>query len=159
MTVELHRVPDALALLEGPVSISLGSSNASGRPRFTRAMGVRVGNAPDVLVIVLPKVVWAPLRADLAENPALACTVANMATLETRQFLGYFEGMEDATEDDALRAEATRAKAAVPLGQFFGPGASDGWIRYVVRPALAVRLRVTHAFDQTPGPRAGVKLA
>jgi hypothetical protein len=157
--IDITSVPEVLELFEGPISIAVGSSSAQRRPHFTRAMGIRLGDAPDEVVLLLPKVASAQLLADVTDNPILACTIAHMGTFETRQFIGRVDGVSDATDEDVTRADSTRAKAAELLGQFFGPSTGAGWLRYVARPAVAVRLRVEYVYDQTPGSRAGARLS
>ena len=159
MAIDVAAVLEPVDLLQGPISVAVGSSDAQRRPHFTRGMGVRPGDAPEALVLLIPKVAASRLLADVGENPTIACTLAHMGTFETRQLIGRVDGVSDATDDDVARAEATRAKAAELLGQFFGPGTGAGWLRYVAHPAVAVRLRVEHVYDQTPGSRAGARLA
>ncbi len=122
-------------------------------------MGLRVGEEPRHLEVLVARGVSDQLLADVQVNPQLACAVVNVDNYEARQFVGVFESTSEAQEADLLRAERTQRKAAESFRRYFGDGAAEGFMNYVTRPALLLRIRGEAVFHHTPGPQAGMRLA
>lgn len=156
--INLKSLSELVSLFDASISITLGSSDTQRRPHFVRAMGVRLGGEPQHLEIVVARAVAGQLLADVQENPRLACAVVNVDNYDARQFVGVFESASEAGEADLVIAESTQKKAAESFRRYFGDGAAEGFLRYVTRPALMVRMRADAVFNQTPGPQAGRRL-
>jgi hypothetical protein len=150
---------EAAALLARRVSITAASRDAQLRPHLMRALGCRLAPDRRTVTLLLPLRPAAPVLADLRANGRIAVVISEPTTNRTLQLKG----------DDAqvLPADAAdHALAAEHLEHFIAEIGELGFPAVVAQTLLcpdgglaAVRFTVREAYEQTPGPRAGARLA
>jgi len=155
----MHLTADTLGLTSGPVAISAGSAGPDLMPHFVRAWAVRADPGQSRMTVVFPRNLALPMLSHLAPGSWIAVSVTNLTNFQSRQFKGQVSLLRD---PDAMERElmaVTQKESGDMIGQYFGPGAGQGWKNYVSDPAVAVEFVVQEAYDQTPGKKAGEKLA
>jgi len=142
--------------LEEGIAIHIGTRNRRLEPNGARVVAVRVEDEGRVIVAFVPALAAPQVMPDLESNGQAALVFARPPDERAVQVKGTFAGACAAPGGDERFVR-------------------DQWERWVVRmttiglpreltepwqiwPCVAVRLRVTALFDQTPGPRAGAAL-
>lgn len=145
-----------VAFLEQGLAINIGTRNARLEASAAYVGAAIVDADRHHLTVYVPAVAAGSILADLQSNGQAAVVFARPEDDRACQVKGTFVSARPATDDEE------------PLvrGQFDGflrqleiigmPGESTR--PWLVWPAVAVRLRVTALFDQTPGPKAGAAL-
>jgi hypothetical protein len=145
----------ALFLEEG-LAIHLGTRNGQLEPSGARVSAVTVEADGSHVTAYVPKVAAGRVLPDLEANGRAALIFVRPTDDRACQVKGVFV---------SARAAATRERPAL-MAQWEGFRRSlerigipralmDSW---TVWPSVAVRVRVTDLFDQTPGPGAGAPL-
>ena len=145
------------AFLQQGLAINIGTRNVRLEPSAAYVGAALVDPDRKHLTVFVPTAGAGQILDDLQANGQAAIVFARPEDDRACQVKGTFVSVRPATDDEE----------AVVRGQFEGflrqleiigmPGESTRvWL---VWPALAVRLRVTAVFDQTPGPKAGAALA
>lgn len=134
----------------------MGTRNARLEPNGVRVIAVKVDDDREHLVAYLPASAAALVLADLEANGQAALAFARPADDRACQIKGERVGIRDAEPSELALVQEQWAGLLGQL-QMVGipPVATQGWTTW---PCVAVRLRVTAAFDQTPGPGAGSAL-
>lgn len=134
----------------------MGTRNARLEPSGTRVIAVKVDPDAQHLTAYIPEMNAPEVLANLEENGQAALAFARPADDRACQIKGEKVSIRPA--DPSERAMVQTQWDGL-LGQLALVGipreASQRWTTW---PCLAVRLRVTAAFDQTPGPGAGAVL-
>lgn len=145
-----------VSFLQQGVSIHMGTRNARLEPNGVRVIAVIVDDDREHLVAYLPVTDAAPVLADLEDNGQAALAFARPADDRACQIKGERVSVRDAAPSERALVQQQWAGLVEQL-QMVGipPLATQGWSTW---PCVAVRLRVTAAFDQTPGPGAGSAL-
>lgn len=148
---------DPLAgFLEEGLAITLGTRNARLEPNGARVVAVRVDPDRRSLVAYVPQVAAAPLLADLETNRQAALGFARPVDDRACQVKGTWVESWVAGPDERPLVERQWEGFLDQLARVGIPRlASEHWIWW---PAVAIRVRVTAVFSQTPGPTAGVQL-
>lgn len=146
-----------LQFFKGPVVAAMGTVGRDGKPSFLRILGVHGAEGTNLLRAVFSRGIAQETLADLEENPAGALTVADITTMQSRQFKGKVS-VEETNAADMEAVEASMKASTAPVGAFFGPGAGKGWERMFFPPYGTFVLEYNISFDQTPGPDAGKEL-
>ena len=149
---------ELVGFLKGPVLGGICTVNARNEPWYTRAWAFSAVAGGDTLSIYLSEAMCARALDDLAGKPYLANIAADVTTFNSRQFKGPLIESVLASAAESGFVEGQFALIAPILGQFFGPGAKDGYERFVRTPLRKLTIRVEQMFDQTPGPNAGTRL-
>jgi len=144
----------------GAVSISVGSRDAANVPNLTRAVGCRLSADRSRLHVLVSREQSATVLADVAGNGEIAVVFSQPSTHRTVQYKSRNAVVEAAeTADHAL---VTRYRDAF-VGELVPLGYSERAARTVVDCRLddivAIGFTPEHAFNQTPGPQAGLPLA
>ena len=144
------------AFLEEGIGIQIGTRSATLEPNGARVVAVRVEDDGTRLVAFLPERAFAIVAADLEASGQAALVFARPPDERSCQVKGVFEGMQAAggADEPFVRAQWRRwlerlTTIGLPLSTM------EGWDAW---PCVAVRLRVTALFNQTPGPNAGAVL-
>jgi len=144
------------AFLQEGLAIHIGTRNEALEPNGARAIALTVENDGLHVVVYVAKVAIKRLMPDLESNGHAAITFVRPVDERAGQLKGTFV---------SARAAKSNERALV-MAQW------DGFLRsleaigiprtnlteWVTWPAVAVRLRTTALFDQTPGPKAGTPL-
>lgn len=139
--------------LEGPVGIHVGTRSERLEPNGARGLAVTVEPDGTHVVVYLARVAAERLLPDLRSNGQAAVSVARPVDERACQVKGFLVASRDATEDERSRVlaqwEAFRANLEeVGIGR-------GGYAAYPTWPCVALRVRVTALFEQTPGPGTG----
>ena len=145
------------AFLQEGVGIHIGTRNERLQPNGARAIAVRVEPDGAHLVVYVARVAAARILPDLQSNGQAAVGFGRPVDDRACQVKGVFVEARDAAEDE-------RAAVLAQWDGFLGSLEKIGIPRAATRPwvtwpAVAIRLKATAVFEQTPGPDAGAPLA
>jgi hypothetical protein len=150
-------IDDELArFLEQGLGIHLGTRNAQLQPNGARVAAVRVDDDRVHVVAYVAKAAAKRLLADLESNGQAALSFGRPVDDRACQLKGVFVNVRSATPKERPFIDA---QWSAFLGQLETIGipraAAAGWTTW---PAVAIRLRATALFNQTPGREAGSPL-
>jgi predicted pyridoxine 5'-phosphate oxidase superfamily flavin-nucleotide-binding protein len=147
--------PELKDFLEGGVAAQAGTADPSGRPAVTNAWGPRV-NRDGTVTVFFDTRRAGPALANLALNPRIAVVFADPVSYRSVQLKGRWRSTSAVSEEDRAWVQRHRelyASATVLVGD--SPDSMRNmWGAEVTR----VDFDVEAAFDQTPGPNAGLPL-
>jgi hypothetical protein len=144
------------AFLEGSVAIHIASRNEQLEPHGARVVAVKVEHDGSRITAYVPKIAAAPVLADLESNRQAAIGFGRPTDDRACQVKGEFVASRAATARE--RPMITRQWQALldNLAQIgIPPQLSEAWRLW---PCVAITMRVTALFSQTPGPGAGAPL-
>jgi len=142
--------------LEQGVAIHIGTRNARLEPNGARVTAVRVEDEGRCLVAYIPKAATKSVLDDLQANGQAALSFARPADDRAVQVKGEFVSLRDAAAEEESFVIAQWQGFLKQLDLIGLPGA--GTATWAMWPCVAVRIRVTALFSQTPGPDAGAVL-
>jgi len=142
--------------LEQGIAIQLGTRNDRLEPTGVRVTAVRVDDDGTHLVAYLPAEAAPQVLPDLEGNGQATLVFARPPDERACQVKGVCTGVAPA-------AEADRPFVAAQWDRWLDRLESIGYPRAATEylpnwPSVAVRLRITALFNQTPGPGAGAAL-
>lgn len=150
--------PEQVALLEGHVSIIVGSRDEQLRPHLTRALGCRVDADRRRATVLLPRGPGAQVIADLQANGRIALVASRPTTNRTLQIKGADAALVPCTAQDEALADAHLEGFVDEIGRLgFGAEVARTIHRHDAG-IVAVAFTIGEAFEQTPGPQAGAPL-
>jgi hypothetical protein len=144
--------------LERGLAIHIGTRNARMQPNGCRVTAVRVEEQGRHLVAYIPKAATPAVLDDLRSNGKAAVSFARPIDDRAVQVKG----------DLVSERDADASEEAFVLGQWrallteldaMGLAALTSTSTWSMWPCVAVTIRVTAVFSQTPGPEAGAVLA
>jgi hypothetical protein len=144
--------------LEHRVAIHIGTRDRAMRPNGCRVTAVRVEDQGRHLVAYLPKAATPAVLDDLRSNGEAALSFARPTDDRAVQVKGQFISMRDAEpSEEAFVLDQWRSL----IGELDAIGlapltSTNTWLMW---PCVAVTIRVTAIFSQTPGPEAGAVLS
>jgi hypothetical protein len=145
------------AFVHDGVGIHLGTRNQQFEPNGARAIAVRVEDDGKHLVVFISDVAARRILPDLESNGLAAVVLARPRDERACQIKGTFVSSRpiEEAERDVARAQWN---AFLESLEFIGipAQAAASWIDVA---DIAIRLKVTAIFEQTPGPQAGQALA
>lgn len=155
-------VPGVVAQFLDRASVAIGATrDASLIPRIHWVSGWQLDADQRSLWCFVPREFSAGLEASVAAKDLFSVTIEHIGPHECYQFKGRLLSSRPAGDPEravvARCRERFRAAVQSLLPQAAGQG--DLLKRYILEPALAVRLAVREIFLQTPGPGAGSLLA
>ena len=149
--------PELAAFLEQGVGIHIGTRNEHLHPNGARAVAAKVEGGGSHLVVYVAEVAAARLRADLESNGQAAVVFGRPEDERSCQVKGVFIDLRSATETERPLLEKQWDGFLGQLAMIGIPRVSaTNWVTW---PAVAIRLKVTTIFEQTPGPQAGAQIA
>lgn len=145
------------AFLQEGLGVYVGTRNAALEPSGARGVAVAVEAGGTHLLVYVAEVAAARILPDLDANGQIAVSVARPRDDRACQVKGMFAGARaaEAAERDGVLDQWERFRSAL---EYIGISRqiTNGWVAW---PAVAVRLKVTAVFEQTPGPGAGAVIA
>ena len=145
------------AFLQEGVGIHIGTRDEALRPNGARAIAVHVDNGGADLVVYVSAVAAARLVADLESNGHAAVSFGRPTDDRACQVKGTFIEARPAADRERPGVTAQWDGFLASLEQIGIPrAATRAWVTW---PAVAIRLRATAVFNQTPGPDAGAPIA
>jgi hypothetical protein len=148
--------PDLAAFLESGLSIHIATCSGGLEPRGSRVAAVKVDADGTHLTAFVPKIASRPILADLEANPHVAVGFGRPTDDRACQVKGEFvqsRAGRPAERELVVRQWNGLMSELAQIG--FSVRIADGWTTW---PVVAVRLRVTALFSQTPGPGAGAPM-
>jgi hypothetical protein len=149
--------PELAAFLEEGLGIHIGTRNETLEPNGARSAAVQVEADGAHLVVYVAEVAARRVLPDLQSNGQAAVVFARPTDDRACQVKGVFVGARAAAESERGFVEAQWDRFLDKLEKIGIPRA--GTLSWITWPAVAVRLRATAVFEQTPGPDAGAPLA
>ena len=146
----------AVFVQEG-VGIYIGTRNAALEPNGARGLAARVERDGARLVVYVADVAASRILPDLESNGLVAVTFGRPIDERAIQVKGTFVESRPAREDERPVLDAQWDNLARTL-EMIGVAreSRSAWPRW---PAIAITLKPTAVFEQTPGPSAGTQLA
>jgi len=142
--------------LGGAVSMLVATADAQRQPSLVRALGCRLSADRRELTLLLARSRSAPVIARLQANPAVAVVFSQPSTHRTLQLKADEAALVPTADGDAALAAAYLERMLPELARV---GMSEAFTRAFLAFAeddlVALRLRPTVAYSQSPGPQAG----
>ncbi|MCD6060375.1 MAG: hypothetical protein K0S16_686 [Moraxellaceae bacterium] len=151
---------DQVRFIQGRVSIVAASRDVRRVPSVARAAGCRVAAGREAITLLLPTLQCQQLLADIATTRTLAVVFTEPSTHRTQQFKGsdaQETPLEAGDRDLAAAHNLGFAEAIMPLG--YSRELALGVHDVPDGRLTAVTFHVDAVFEQTPGPKAGVKVS
>ena len=144
--------------LEQGLAIHMGTRDAALRPNGCRVTAVRVEDQGRHLVAYLPKAATAAVLEDLQNNGQAAVSFARPTDDRAVQVKGEFISARDAEPSEEAFV-LDQWQALLRELDMIGLAALTSTSTWLMWPCVAVKIRVTAVFSQTPGPEAGAVLS
>jgi len=149
----------AAFILQPGISMTAASSAAGNQPRIGRALGCRVSPQRSRITVLLAGGQCPDLIAALRDSRTVAVVFSQPSTHRTIQVKGADAALEPLEPGDPALAERWTDGFVAELGAL---GYAESLVRAILwcDPAelVAVGFTPCAAFQQTPGPRAGLPL-
>jgi hypothetical protein len=143
--------------LQQGLAIHIGTRNQKLEPNGCRVTAVRVEDEGRSLIAYLPKAATPEVLQDLRANGQAAVSFARPVDDRAVQIKGVFESVKDADPAEQQFVVAQWEAFLKQLDMIGLPGVSTR--TWQMWPCVAVRIRITALFNQTPGPDAGATLS
>lgn len=145
------------AFLEQGVGIHIGTRNEHLEPSGARALAVKVEGGGSHLVVYVAEIGASRLRGDLESNGQAAVVFGRPEDERSCQVKGVCVDIRCVNESERPMVQEQWDGFMQQLEKIGIPRVSAAnWITW---PAVAIRLKVTTIFEQTPGPQAGARIA
>jgi hypothetical protein len=144
--------------LHDGVGIHLGTRNAAFEPNGARAISVRVDPDGKHITVYMAAVAAERVLPDLESNGQAAVVLARPTDERACQVKGTFVSAGPVNNESEQAASLAQWTAFLDNLEYIGipRSSADTWIHVA---EVAIRLKVTAVFEQTPGPHAGQALA
>jgi hypothetical protein len=143
--------------LHDGVGVHIGTRNERREPNGARATAVRVDDDGVHLTVFVPKVAARRVLPDLEANGQAAVVFGRPVDERACQIKGEFVSARPARAQERPLIMAQWERFMANLEYIGIPRA--GAALWNTWPSVAIRLKVTAIFEQTPGPKAGAQLA
>jgi len=149
--------PPLASFLQEGLSIHIGTRDAELRPEGGRAAAVRVSPDGRQMVVFVPETAFSRLRSNIEANGYAAIGFGRPVDDRACQVKGSVLDVRGATDDERTLV-ATQWDGFMRQLEMIGipRGLAANWSMW---PAVAVTMKVTAVFEQTPGPQAGTPIA
>jgi hypothetical protein len=144
--------------LELGLAIHIGTRNGQMRPNGCRVTAVRVEAQGRHLVAYLPKAAGPQVLEDLRTNGQAAVSLTRPTDDRAVQVKGEFVSMRDAEASEQAFV-LDQWQGLLKQLDVIGLAPLTSTSTWQMWPCVAVTIRVTAIFSQTPGPEAGSVLA
>ncbi len=142
---------------EAGVAANVGSVGPDGRPQSGAAWGPRVHEGGTRITVYLDGPRAEPVLAGFRANGRIALTIADPVSYRSVQFKGHVTHIGDANEAEEQWVERHRNAFRTSVA-LVGEPPEVVRNRWMEAPVVRVDFDVEQAFDQTPGPNAGMPL-
>jgi hypothetical protein len=145
------------AFLQDGVGIHLGTRNEQLEPNGARAIAATVEDGGRQLVIYMADVAAKRVLPDLKSNGQAAVVFARPVDERACQIKGTFVRARRVKPEERIRAEA-QWNAFLDNLEYIGIPRTSA-TTWITAADVAITLKVTGIFEQTPGPDAGKTIA
>ena len=149
--------PQLASFLEEGLSLFIGTRNAAMEPEGARAAALKVDPDGRHLVAYVPEVAFSRIRPNTEENGYVAISVGRPVDDRACQVKGTVVSIRQA-EHAERELVAWQWDGFMRQLEMIGipRGLAAGWTMW---PAVAITVKVTAVFEQTPGAQAGTPIA
>ena len=149
--------PELAAFLQEGLGVYVGTRNAGLEPSGARGLALKVDEDGSHVEVYVAEVASRRILPDLEANGQIAVSVGRPRDDRACQVKGVFVAARraDDTERPVVIDQWERFRSAL---EYIGIS-RQVTMEWVSWPAVALRLKVTAVFEQTPGPGAGVAIA
>jgi len=148
--------PEVAVFIQGGQDIRVATCNARLEPIGCRVVAAVVDAGGTHVTAFLPERSAMAMLENLEANPEAALCFGRPTDDRACQVKGRFVGARPATDAERAIIEAQLALLGQQMAMIAIPEvAFAGWVHW---PAVAVTIKVTAVFNQTPGPGAGAPL-
>lgn len=152
--------PAIVAFITSHLSMQLAATDGAGLATAVRCVGCRVAPDRRRITLLMPRSQALPVLAGIAANGRVAVVFNEPESYRTLQLKGRDARVEAALPEDAEALLPYATGFARHLAAFQVP---EPYVRALVSCAaddlVAVSFSPSEAYGQTPGPRAGRRLA
>ena len=160
MPAPAHIPPDLVAMMARGVSAIVASRDSANLPSLMRAMGSAVTDEGRSITVYVSRRQAGQLIADIAFSGHVAVVFSEPATHRTVQVKATQATLRDATAQDetVLTAYLRSMEHELALVRI-APQLTRAMLAHRLEDVVAIQFTPEQAFDQTPGPKAGARLA
>lgn len=152
--------PDLLAMIQRGVSCLVGSRDAHLRPSVMRAVGSQVSVDGRSVTVFVARRQSRQLVEDIAATGCVAVVFSEPATHRTVQLKALHASLRNADETDEPALAGYLASMEREIQRVgFAPPLTRAMLAHRPSDLVAISFEPELAFDQTPGPRAGARIA
>jgi hypothetical protein len=151
--------PEHIAMIDKGVSAIVASRNAAHRPSLMRAVGASIAPDGSELTVYVARSRSRQLLQDVAATGQIAVVFSEPRSHRTVQVKAHEVELRSAVDSDAPVLQRYLRSMEHEIGNV---GLSAAFVQAMLGCRLddlvAIRLRPSEAYDQTPGPKAGSAL-
>ena len=151
--------PEHIAMVDRGVSVIVASRDAALRPSIMRGVGSAISADGTQVTVFLRRSQSRQLMQDIEAGGGLAVVFSEPPTHRTLQLKARQASLRPASPTDQPQLERYLASMQCELAQVgYGPEFAAAMLSAPLEDVVAVQFTPESAFDQTPGPRAGIPL-
>ena len=151
--------PEHIAMVDRGVSVIVASRNAALRPSIMRGVGSAISADGTQVTVFLRRSQSRQLMQDIEAGGGLAVVFSEPPTHRTLQLKARQASLRPASPTDQPQLARYLASMQCELAQVgYGPEFAAAMLSAPLEDVVAVQFTPESAFDQTPGPRAGIPL-
>ena len=146
-------------MVDRGVSVIVASRNAALRPSIMRGVGSAISADGTQVTVFLRRSQSRQLMQDIEAGGGLAVVFSEPPTHRTLQLKARQASLRPASPTDQPQLAHYLASMQCELAQVgYGPEFAAAMLSAPLEDVVAVQFTPESAFDQTPGPRAGIPL-
>ena len=151
--------PEHIAMVDRGVSVIVASRDAALRPSIMRGVGSAISADGTQVTVFLRRSQSRQLMQDIEAGGGLAVVFSEPPTHRTLQLKARQATLRPASPTDQPQLARYLASMQCELAQVgYGPEFAAAMLSAPLEDVVAVQFTPESAFDQTPGPRAGIPL-
>ncbi len=151
--------PEHIAMVDRGVSVIVASRDAALRPSIMRGVGSAISADGTQVTVFLRRSQSRQLMQDIEAGGGLAVVFSEPPTHRTLQLKARQASLRPASPTDQPQLARYLASMQCELAQVgYGPEFAAAMLSAPLEDVVAVQFTPESAFDQTPGPRAGIPL-
>ncbi len=151
--------PEHIAMVDRGVSVIVASRDAALRPSIMRGVGSAISADGTQVTVFLRRSQSRQLMQDIEAGGGLAVVFSEPPTHRTLQLKARQASLRPASPTDQPQLARYLASMQCELAQVgYGPEFAAAMLSAQLEDVVAVQFTPESAFDQTPGPRAGIPL-
>ena len=148
------------AFVQGGVGIVVASRDDRLLPSIARGVGCRIEDGARRVTVFVVRSENQALLADIGGSRRVAVVFSEPSSHRTVQFKGFDARERALGPEDLARQRAYAAAFDAQLaGVGFAPGYASALVAHAPGDLVGVSFTVSEGYLQTPGPRAGERLA
>lgn len=151
--------PEHIAMVDRGVSVIVASRDAALRPSIMRGVGSAISADGTQVTVFLRRSQSRQLMQHIEAGGGLAVVFSEPPTHRTLQLKARQASLRPASPTDQPQLARYLASMQCELAQVgYGPEFAAAMLSAPLEDVVAVQFTPESAFDQTPGPRAGIPL-